>query len=198
MPFSPDMSIPKSLKTDAFVLRPITAADAALDHAAVMESREYLRSWEQSTWPEDDFTVAANRADLAKLEKWNAEHLAFTYTVLDPTECECRGCVYVFPTNASMFQKAQIAPVDGSEWDEYEATVYFWVRKSEMEGGKDAVLLEALRHWIRSDWNLSRHLFVTNEQFEQQVQLLDSTDLRLRFTIDEPGKPGTYLAYGPA
>src|SRR5687767_2807519 len=105
------MSVPASLKTGAFVLRPITAGDAALDYAAVMESREYLRSWEQSTWPEDDFTVAANGVDLAKLERWNSDRLAFTYTVLDPTESECRGCVYIFPTNASMFQKAEISPV---------------------------------------------------------------------------------------
>ena len=198
MPFPPDMSVPTLLRTHGFVLRPITAADAELDHAAVMESREYLRSWEQSTWPEDDFTVAANRADLAKLERWNAEHAAFTYTVLDPPESECLGCVYVFPTNASMFQKALITPVDGSDWDEYEATVYFWVRKSEMEARRDTVLLKTLQQWIRSDWNLSGHLFVTNEQFEQQVRLLQSTDLLLRFEIDEPGKPGTYLAYSPA
>jgi hypothetical protein len=195
VPFTRNISVPRFLKTDGFVLRLITAADAELDYAAVMESREYLRRWEQSTWPEDDFTVARNREDLEKLEKWNAEHLAFTYTVLDPSETECLGCVYIFPTNASVFQKSQITPVGRTSWDEGEAAVYFWVRKSRLKSHQDEVLLKALRHWIDSDWDLSGHVFVTNEQFEQQVQLLEGTDLRLRFEIKEDGKPGKYLAY---
>ncbi len=198
MPFDPTMTVPRSLETDRFVLRPITAADAELDYAAVMESREYLRHWEQSTWPEDDFTLAANRKDLEKLETWNAEHRAFTYTVVDTTGAECLGCVYIFPTNASMFQKSQITAVDGTRWDEYEAAVYFWVRKSQLAVETDAALLTSLRTWIDDEWSLAGYLFVTNEQFEQQVQMFDGTDLGLHFVIVEEGKPGKFLAYaGP-
>ncbi|HWU57775.1 MAG TPA: N-acetyltransferase, partial [Microbacteriaceae bacterium] len=79
-----NISVPAELRTDAFVLRPIVADDAELDFAALMETREYLRLWEQSSWPEDDFTVEANRADLVGLEERHAAHRAFTYTVLDP------------------------------------------------------------------------------------------------------------------
>ena len=67
-----DVVAPTGLETPRFVLRPILATDARLDYDAVMESREYLRKWEQSTWPEDDFTVDANREDLAKLEQRHA------------------------------------------------------------------------------------------------------------------------------
>ena len=97
---------PAELRTTDFVLRPIVADDAEMDHAAVMETREHLRLWEQSTWPEDDFTVQANREDLVDLEQHHAEHRAFTYTVLDPHGTECLGCVYVFPTSASFLVKA--------------------------------------------------------------------------------------------
>jgi hypothetical protein len=70
VPFTdPNHAVPAGLSTEQFVLRPITADDAELDHGAVMETREHLRSWEQSTWPEDDFTVEANRKDLADLEQ---------------------------------------------------------------------------------------------------------------------------------
>src|SRR5699024_6751463 len=64
---------------------------------AVMDSGEYLRQWEQSTWPEDDFTVADNQSDLVDLERWNSASLAFTYTILDPSESRCLGCVYILP-----------------------------------------------------------------------------------------------------
>jgi len=52
---------PAGMAADAFMLRPIVVADAELDDAAVMESRESLRLREQSTWPEDVFAVEHNR-----------------------------------------------------------------------------------------------------------------------------------------
>ena len=198
MPFRQQISASERLETQDFVLRPITLADAERDYAAVLESRAHLRTREQSTWPADDFTVAESRKDLEKLERWNAEHAAFTYTLLDPTETLCLGCVYIFPTNASTFQKAQITAVDGGRFDEHEAAVYFWVRKSQLDLHKDEALLEALRTWLDSDRDLGGRVFVTNEQFEQQVRMLEASGLRLRFVIREEGKPGAYLAYGDA
>lgn len=196
MPFKQmEAELPEGLVTDDFVLRPIRAADAEADYAAVMESREYLRAWEQSSWPEDDFTVAANREDLEKLERRHAERLAFTYTVTDPVGTACLGCVYLMSSGARMFTEARITSVGGSRWEEYEAAVYFWVRKSRPATMTDRALLDALRAWLARDWSLRGHLIVTNEQFIQQVELIEGTDLRLRFEIEEAGKPGRYLAY---
>jgi hypothetical protein len=57
------------------------------------------------------------------------------------------------------------------------------------------VLLDALRTWLAQDWRLGGHLIVTNEQFTQQVDMIEHTDLQLRFEIEEPDKPGRFLAY---
>lgn len=190
-----ELVIPEGLSTEEFILRPILATDAELDFAAVMESKDYLRTWEQSAWPEDDFTVAANRADLENLEQRHANRQALTYTVMNPEESECLGCVYIMPTDARMFAGATIAPIGDLEWDEYDAAIYFWVRRSALAAQTDRRLLDALRIWLARDWNLRRHVFVTNEQFTQQVDLIGQTDLELRFTIQELNKPGTYLAY---
>jgi hypothetical protein len=57
------------------------------------------------------------------------------------------------------------------------------------------VLLDALRTWLAQDWSLGSHLIVTNEQFTQQLDMIEQTDLQLRFEIEEPDKPGRYLAY---
>ncbi|GAB2471558.1 hypothetical protein GCM10027063_10110 [Promicromonospora xylanilytica] len=199
---------PAELRTEEFVLRPITADDARLDHAAVMETREHLRLWEQSSWPEDDFTVEANRADLVDLEERHAAARAFTYTVLDPLRTECLGCVYVFPTNAAFLTRAAVTPVGDDEWARVQAVVYFWVRRSRVEAGSetgletglqtglDGRLLAALRAWFADAWGLERTVFVTNEQFTQQVDLIERTDLSRRFELVEPGKPGVYLVFG--
>jgi hypothetical protein len=172
------------------------ADDAEMDHAAVVETREYLRLWEQSTWPEDDFTVEANRQDLVDLEQRHAAHRAFTYTVLDPDCTDCLGCVYIFPTSATFLAKSTVTPVGDDEWANVDAVIYFWARLSQMERGMDERLLAALRAWLNEEWKLERTVYVTNEQFKQQVDLIDRTDLNLKFELLEPGKPGRYLVFG--
>jgi hypothetical protein len=112
---------PAWLQTEEFVLRPIRAGDAELDHAAVVETRKHLRSWQQSEWPEDDFTVEANRKDLLDLERRHVEQRAFTYTVLSPNGTRCLGCVYVFPTTAAFLVRSTLTPVGSDEWADVDA-----------------------------------------------------------------------------
>jgi hypothetical protein len=73
--------------------------------------------------------------------------------------------------------------------------LYVWIRKSRLVRETDRVLLDALRTWLTQDWSLRGHLIVTNEQFAQQVDMIEHTDLQLRFEVEEPDKPGRYLAY---
>lgn len=188
--------VPAELRTEEFVLRPIVVDDTEMDYAAVMETREYLRLWRQSTWPEDDFTVEANRTDLVDLEQRHAARRAFTYTVLNPNGTECLGCVYVFPTSATFLAKSTVTPVGDDEWVDVDAVVFFWARLSQMEVGMDERLLAALRAWFKDEWKLEKTVYVTSEQFTQQVDLLDRTDLNLKFELLEPGKPGKRLVFG--
>lgn len=196
MPFDQiEFAVPERLETESFVLRPILASDDRLDYDAVMESKESLRVWEQTSWPEDDFTVEANREDLELLERRHAENGAFTYTVLTPDETECLGCVYVVATNARMFANATVTPVGDRSWDDFEATVYFWVRDSRIQSGLDHALLESLRGWFGAEWGFSGVLFVTSELFTQQLEMIEAAGLERCFTIVETGKPGPYLAF---
>jgi hypothetical protein len=190
-----DFHAPEGLGTDEFLLRPILASDAELDYEAVMESKEFLRLWEQSTWPADDFTVDANRADLAKLEQRHTDGESFTYTVMNPTETQCLGCVYIFPTDAPMYSRPQISAIDGAQWSAYEAAVYFWIRKSRLADGLDRRLLEALGPWFAHDWQIAHPLIITNEQFAQQVATIESANLQLRFQLTFPNEPGKSPAY---
>jgi hypothetical protein len=188
--------VPAKLKTEYFVLRPIVVDDTELDYAAVMETREHLRLWRQSTWPEDDFTVEANRKDLIDLEQRHAAHRAYTYTVLDPDGTRCLGCVYVFPTSATFLAKSTVIPVGDDKWADLDAVIFFWARLSQMETGMDQRLLAALRRWFTDEWKLEKTVYVTSEQFTQQVDLLNHSDLNLKFELIEPGKPRRRLVYG--
>lgn len=193
-----DFAVPERLETEEFVLRPIRETDAALDFDAVMESRDFLRVWEQTSWPEDDFTVEANREDMVLLERRHTSRGAFTFTVMNPEETECLGCVYLIAHNAKMFQTAEITQIGRLTWEGVDTTVYFWVRKSRLAGGMDARLLSALRSWFESEWPLDNVVFVTADEFRQQVGVIEEAGLTPQFKIQEQGKAGTYTAYAPA
>lgn len=192
---SADFRAPAELRTDEFLLRPILAADAALDYEAVMASKEYLRPWEQTGWPADDFTLEANRDDVVKLERWHVAGERFTYTVVNPAGTRCLGCVYILPTDAPQFARKQIDALDGARWSDYAITVNFWVRTSRLADGLDRRLLDALGPWLAPVWPVARQLIVTNEQVTQQVALIAGTARRLRFRITDPGQVGKSLAY---
>ena len=185
---------PAGLRTDAFLLRPIVADDAELDYAAVMETKEFLRLWEPGGWPEDDFTLAANRGDLAKMEERHRAGYAFGYTMMNLDETECLGCVYVMPSDAKMYAEVTVDAVGDRRWTDMKATVFFWVRHSRLDGGLEERLLAELRRWFGNDWGLAGHVYSTNERCERQVNLIESAGLTRQFELDT-GDPGLTVAY---
>jgi RimJ/RimL family protein N-acetyltransferase len=187
--------IPDRLVTDEFILRPITAADAELDYDAVMDSRVYLRPWEQTGWPTDDFTLAEDLADVEMLEQRHIAGHAFTWTMLTPDEADCLGCVYLMPPDARSYRESDIVPVGDARWEDYGALANFWVRTSRLSSGIDARLLAAMKPWFAEHAQLGRVLVVTNEEVAQQVELIERAGLRLRFRIEKAGQSGAYLAY---
>jgi hypothetical protein len=188
-------SVPEGLTTPEFVLRPLLVTDVDLDYAAVMESKVELRPWEQTGWPTDDFTVADDLADLQDLEQRFREKRSFTYTVMNLDETECLGCVYLMPRDARSFTSATVTALGERRWEQVGGAVYFWVRTSRLADGLDARLLDTLRRWLAEDWELDGHVFVTNEQCGQQVELIERAGLHRVFTIMKPEQSGAYLAF---
>jgi hypothetical protein len=116
--------------------------------------------------------------------------------VLSPDRAECLGCVYIFPTGASFLAKSAVTPVGHDTWANVDVVVYFWVRQTQMDKGLDKRLLAALRVWFAQEWMADTAVFVTNEKFTQQLDLIHRTDLKVKFELVEPGKPGKYLIFG--
>ena len=188
-------TIPEGLVTDEFLIRPLLSTDVELDYAAVMESREFLRKWEQSTWPADDFTLAGNLEDLQRHEREHINRESFTFTVMNPTETECLGCIYIFPLTARWLSQAETTPIGDTDWANYEAVVLFWIRQSRLAEAMDRQLLDILRPWLAQEWTFDGHLFFTNEQFEQQVAMFEEANLQLQIEVKLPKQAGKYRAY---
>src|SRR5262249_14686707 len=145
MAFHPEHApIPEGLETGRLRLRPLRASDVALDYDAVMSDPAALRRWSQASWPADDFTLAENLTDLQGHEREHLEGVAYTFTVLSPDASRCLGCVYFTPV------RPEAVGLCGRS--EHPVRVGFWVRSSEILGGLDRHLFEALRAWLRQAW----------------------------------------------
>ena len=96
-----------------------------------------------SQWPEATLT---REQDLADLERHAADFKrrdGFTYTVMNPDETRCLGCIYIYP----------------SKLDAYDAQIVMWVTTEAYESGLDPVLDGVVREWIASAWPLEKVVY---------------------------------------
>jgi hypothetical protein len=175
----PDAAVPETIRTDRLALRPLRVLDVALDYDAVMSDPAALRSWSQTSWPADDFTLEENRADLARHEREHGERVAFTFTVLSPDASRCLGCVYIQPVRAEVLPHAP-----SSRWP---VQVAFWVRAAEVTSQLDRHLLATLRDWLASEWRFDRVLFVIAHDDARQAALMTEAGLvrRAEATLED-------------
>lgn len=186
--FPTNQTVPERLATPEFTLCPLTPADAELDHAALMASKAMLRLWSGSNWPKDNFSLAENLTDLTWHAQEHRDQIAFTYTVLNPAETACLGCVYIKPL-ASLVPTGSDAPIDVGD---FEAAVRFWVRAERLIDGLDIRLLIALRSWFSHAWPFSRILFHTRTANQQQLAVFAAAGLSHRFNLDLEQRGGEH------
>lgn len=181
MPFYPeDAPIPTELRAYAFLLRPLLASDAALDYAAVMASRDLLHLRSGGFWPRDGFTLDENRADLEAHERDFHERAGFTYTVMNPDETECLGCVYIYPVSR-ILARIGVSPAEGINPDAAEAS--FWVCPAGVTRDLDRRLLTALLPWLRGDFAFSELYLRCFAAEARHVAIFADAGLRLAHTL---------------
>jgi RimJ/RimL family protein N-acetyltransferase len=189
--YPPNQSVPARLRTDEFILRPLTTAHVNLDYAALMVSTEMLRLWSGTSWPTDDFTLEENWEDLAMHDREHQERVAFTYTVLTPDEMECLGCVYITPLTNSVALNPQVLTDIAPD----TAVVGFWVKQPRLADHLDKRLLVALRDWLATEWLFSAVYFSARDVNKQQIQLLEAASMKKQYTISVSRRANQFLLY---
>jgi hypothetical protein len=193
--YPPEQTVPLRWRSASFLLEPLTPAHTALDYAALLESRAFLRRWSGSSWPGDDFTLADNRADLAGHAEEQRRRVAFTYTVLDPDRRRCLGCVYIKPL-ATLIPSAAAGAGAGLAVGDDEAAVRWWVTTPLLAEEGDVRLLETLLAWFEKEWVWRRVIFHTPAALRQQTARYPAVGLRFLFTVELPGRGGTHECWG--
>ena len=134
-----DFDVPLGLVTRDFVLEPLGPEHNDQDYEAWTSSMEHIAQtpgFPWGSWPRE-MTRDENREDLERHADDFRNRKGFTYTVLDPTDRDVIGCVYIYPLRDS----------------DDTAIVQSWVRKSHAQ--LDAPLRRAVREWLESDWPLT-------------------------------------------
>lgn len=135
-----NFNIPEGFKTEKLTLRMLTIKDVDLDYEAVIGSLNYLQKIRplgpDYNWPPNNLTLEQNLIDLGWHQKEFQRKTSFAYTVMNPEQNKCLGCLYIFPSSNS----------------EYDAMVMMWVRESELENGLDEYLFEKAKDWIKKEW----------------------------------------------
>jgi hypothetical protein len=146
---------------DGFHLRPIRASDTEIDYPAVMGSRERL--WtifgEAWGWPPATMTVEEDRADLARHEREIEAHESFNYALLNLTETELFGCVYIDPPERT-----------GAD-----AEISWWVVDSHVGTSLEDAMAIVVPRWIDRVWPFARPRFVGHDLSWQEWLALPLT-----------------------
>tara|TARA_Y100001970_G_C14069344_1_gene768503 strand:+ start:662 stop:1153 length:492 start_codon:yes stop_codon:yes gene_type:complete len=131
-------TIPSGIVTEDFKIRILTVNDLVKDYDAVMSSIDHLKGvfGPNSSWPSEDLTLEQDLVDLGWHQKEFEVKSSFAYTVMNPDESKCIGCIYIDP----------------SEKVGYDAKTIFWVRKSEFENGIDEKLFSIVKSWLSKEW----------------------------------------------
>ena len=141
MAFVPDdFRAPRGLAADQFLLDPLGPEHNEPDHAAWSSSIEHIRAtlgYPDGRWPRP-MTLDENRADLERHARDFANRTGFTYTVLDPSDRDVIGCVYIYPDKTG----------------ESDAEVMSWVRAS--RASSDAALRALVSGWLEAAWPFER------------------------------------------
>ena len=140
-----DFKVPLIERTSRCLFRPLTVRDVTRDFDAVMSSKEYLKAnfKPDSSWPEG-LTIEQNLIDLGWHEYEFQNRTSFTYTIADLKDELTLGCCYIYPTRS----------------DEYEITVSYWVRSTEIRTGLSKHVADALEQWLSQTRTFKNPLFI--------------------------------------
>jgi len=168
--YSDEFPLPELLQVDDFIFRPLRASDVELDFDAVISSSFMLRAWSQSDWPADGFTLEDNLNDLQRHEQEHLDKEAFTFTIMDPEETFCLGCIYM----NSLIQEIVdlgICQLPDTDEEVFAASVSYWVRESHANREFSSTILERIIAWLNSEWHFNCVVFPVGKTNSIQTKL---------------------------
>lgn len=171
--FRKSFSPPQSLITDSFQLFPTDIEFYQTDFEAVMKSKEMLRIWGLSNWPEDSFTPEENKEDLKHHVQDNSDHAAYGYMIYSRDSKTCLGSLYVNPL-PPVKENYHVSEIDKSLLDQFDARLDYWVTSG---SGLESLITEGLITWFTETWNI-RPLLSAREGLVERLEIYEELQLK--------------------
>ncbi|MHA2332478.1 MAG: hypothetical protein ACXAEU_10670 [Candidatus Hodarchaeales archaeon] len=186
MKFHPESkSVPDILETKEFLIRPLRTTDVELDYKAVIANRANLLKRTNGRWPKDGFTIKENLEDLRYHEEQQKERNEFTYTIMNLTETECLGCIYIHPLEESLKKNMRKKDISSLNIKNHEALVTFWVTPIATKQKLDKLLIEELKRWFMEEWAFSRVVLSFGPRMTaHESRIVRESDLPQRYSFD--------------
>ena len=124
------------VETEQFRIRPMTVGDIVTDYEAVMSSPELLGAAFGEPDSVKPYSIEQEIVELGWHQKEFQMGFSFTFTVVPLDESTAYGNVYVFPATRG----------------DFEAEVYTWVRREQLDTGMADELFEITTKWITESW----------------------------------------------
>lgn len=177
MTLNPDARpVPAALITPLFTLRRQTPDHNAADYAAVMDSKEELRLWSDSEWPEDDFTPQANLEDLRMHIGEHDRDEAYGFSIFTPDGRTLLGSLYLSEV-APFLANYQASDEERAVLAQAQVRADYWLRRG-TDAAFEQAFLAAVRAWLDRDWWFDRALFGSRRGAEAQRAAYEAAGLR--------------------
>lgn len=173
--------IPEYLEHETFCFEVLHPKHVELDFQALMKSKDFLRRWSNSAWPEDHFKVEDNLIDLEWHYEEFKEKTAFTYTILNQENTNCLGCIYIRPVSSI----PSLSPKDKAKLDPFQFFISYWVITDIRNTQLENEIFNAIHYWLLSDWQFQSFLFVSNAQIPEQIEIYRNHQMELFWELVE-------------
>ncbi|WP_373999216.1 hypothetical protein [Bdellovibrio bacteriovorus] len=156
-----------------------------------MKSKDLLRVWSQSTWPEDEFTALQNKEDLGSHVQDNIDHSAYGYMIYSLDQKTCYGSLYVNPLS-SVLENYILDSAQEKLIQEHQARIDFWIVEGERELEKD--ITRAIQDWLLNEWKINP-LFSAREGMILREEIYSELGLKKVLHLRSKVSEATLLLY---
>ncbi len=192
--------VPKVCSSSRFLLEPQSLDHAELDYLAVMSSKDHLRRWSFSEWPEDSFTLEQNKKDLEAHVQEAREGLAYGFTIFSPGRDQVWGSLYLNPIR--LFESYySLTDHDRELFTQAKVEVDYWLLEHlESDFLFQQEFTRAVQQWLRQSWGYETPLWGTRHSLTQRHIVYEALEMRERMRLKSTNPPARFMLFhsGPS
>jgi hypothetical protein len=151
------LETPIRLETADFVIHRQRISDNELDFDAVMLSKEILREWSDSEWPEDNFSLEQNAQDIAEHIADHEQNSDYGFSIFTPGEDRLLGSLYLNAV-APLLENYPTDPMTLARLLEFDIRVEYWLRAG-VSPDLELRFVQSVIKWLEDAWWFERPVF---------------------------------------